>query len=197
MTTLLGAPAFADEATRAAVDAVVEPLMAEHDVPGMSVAILHDGERHVFHYGFTSLQTGEAVGDDTLFEIGSLSKPFTGTLLARLEAERMVDLSAKAEDLLPELAESPVGGASLVDLATYASGGLPLQFPDGVDETNFPTFYRDFAPITEIGASRLYSNPSIGLAGHLAAASAGGFRRDHGREDLRADRAERYLPRSP
>lgn len=173
LTTLFGAPAFADDAMRATVDAVVEPLMAEHDVPGMSVAILYDGERRVFHHGVTSRQTGEAVGDDTLFEIGSLSKPFTGTLLARLEAERMVDLSTKAETLLPALEGSAVGGASLLDLATYAAGGLPLQIPDGVDETNFPAFYRDFEPITEVGTSRLYSNASIGLAGHLAAESAG------------------------
>jgi beta-lactamase class C len=172
LTTLCSAPAFADDAIRAAVDAVVEPLMAEHDVPGMSVAILHDGERQIFHYGVASRQTGEAVDDDTLFEIGSLSKPFTGTLLARLEAEGAVDLQAKAEDLLPALAGSPVGGASLLDLTTYAAGGLPLQFPDGVDETSFAGFYRDFEPTDEIGASRLYSNPSIGLAGHLAATGA-------------------------
>ncbi|MEH6717241.1 MAG: class C beta-lactamase [Aurantimonas endophytica] len=173
LATLMGTPAMADEAMRAAVDAVVEPLMAEHGVPGLSVAVLHDGERHVFHYGVASRETGVTVGDETLFEIGSLSKPFTGTLLARLEAEGAVDLSSEAQNMLPALAESPIGGASLLELLTYAAGGLPLQFPDGVNETNFAEFYRDFEPIDEIGVSRLYSNPSIGLAGHLAAAGAG------------------------
>jgi beta-lactamase class C len=172
MTTLLGAPASADE-TRATVDAVIKPLMAEHGVPGLSVGILHHGERQVFHYGVASRQTGEAVDDETLFEIGSLSKPFTGTLLARLEAEGAVDLKAKAETLMPALAGSPIGGASLLDLHTYVAGGLPLQFPDGVDETNFGTYFKNFAPTDEIGASRLYSNASIGLSGHLAAARAG------------------------
>ncbi|MEF2549910.1 class C beta-lactamase [Aurantimonas sp. A2-1-M11] len=174
LTTLFGTPAMADEATRATVDAVVEPLMAEHGVPGMSVAILHEGERHFFHYGVASRETGKTVNDETLFEIGSLSKPFTGTLLARLEAEGAVDLSSRAQTVLPDLADSPIGGASLLELHTFVAGGLPLQFPDGVNATNFADYFRDFEPTDEIGGSRLYSNPSIGLSGHLAAASTGG-----------------------
>ncbi|MGV6871890.1 class C beta-lactamase [Pseudochelatococcus sp. B33] len=173
MMTLSAVPALAVETVRSAVDAVVKPLMAEHDLPGLSVAILHDGEHHVFHYGVASRDTRAPVDDKTLFEIGSLSKPFTGTLLARLEAEGAVDLSAAAQTVLPELAGSPIGSASLLDLHTYVAGGLPLQFPDGVDKTNFAAFYRRLEPTGKIGASRLYSNPSIGLSGHLAAASAG------------------------
>ena len=172
--TSFSLPSLADETVRATVDAVVEPLMAEHDIPGMSVAVLHGGERHVFHYGVSSRETGTPVDNATLFEIGSLSKPFTGTLLARLQAEGSVDLSAAAKTILPEIDGSAIGGASLLDLHTYVAGGLPLQFPDGVDETNFVAFYRDFEPTGEIGASRLYSNASIGLSGHLAALSAGG-----------------------
>ena len=173
ITLFLGVSAQAGEAMRAAVDAVVQPLMAKHGVPGLSVAILADGERHVFHYGVESRQTGEKVDDRTLFEIGSLSKPFTGTLLARLEAEGAVDLSSKAEALMPALAGSPIGGVSLLDLNTYVAGGLPLQFPDGVDETNAEEFFRTFKPNQAIGQSRLYSNASIGLSGHLAAKAAG------------------------
>lgn len=171
--TLTAVPAFAAETLRSMVDSVIEPLMAEHDLPGLSVAILHDGERHVFHYGVASRETRKPVDDRTLFEIGSLSKPFTGTLLARLEAEGSVDLSAAAQSVLPELAGSRIGGASLLELHTYVAGGLPLQFPEGVDKTNFADFYRRFEPTSEIGAARLYSNPSIGLSGHLAALKVG------------------------
>ncbi|MFD2249829.1 beta-lactamase class C [Pseudochelatococcus lubricantis] len=171
--TLSALPALAADTVRATVDAVIKPLMAEHDLPGLSVAILHDGKRHVFHYGVASRKTRSPVNDKTLFEIGSLSKPFTGTLLARLEAEGLVDLSASAQTLLPEIAGSPIGGASLLDLHTYVAGGLPLQFPAGVDKTNFAKFFRSFKPTAKIGASRLYSNPSIGLSGYLAAVTAG------------------------
>ena len=169
----LGVPASAQETVRAVVDAAVKPVMAEEDVPGMSVAVLVDGERYIYHYGVASRETGAAVDGDTIFEIGSLSKLFTGTLAGRLQAEGRLNLSARAESVMSDLQGSPIGSATLLELATYNAGGLPLQFPDGVDETNFVTWYRSFDPITPIGESRLYSNPSIGLFGHLAAQSAG------------------------
>lgn len=167
------APSLATDTLRATVDEVVKPLMARHHLPGLSVAIRHAGQSHVFHYGVASRETRKPVDDRTLFEIGSLSKPFTGTLLARLEAEGTVDLSAAAQSILPDLAGSHVGRATVRELHTYVAGGLPLQFPNGVDETNFVAFYRRFEPTSTIGASRLYSNPSLGLSGHLTAAKAG------------------------
>lgn len=169
----LALPASADETARAIVDAAIEPVIEANGIPGLSVAVLVDGERHVFHYGVASRETGAPVGDDTIFEIGSLSKPFTGTLGARLAAEGRLDLTAEARSLMPELDGSDIGRASLLDLATYTAGGLPLQFPDGVDDTNFAAWYRDFPVTAPAGASRLYSNPSIGLFGHLATAGAG------------------------
>lgn len=170
----LAFPANADDRVRTVVDAAVRPMMAEHGIPGMSVGVLVDSERYVFHYGVASRQTQTAVGDRTLFEIGSLSKPFTGTLGAVLEAEGKVDLSAQAQELMGELQGGAVGRASLRELATYNAGGLPLQFPDSVNETNFAGWYRGFETGAPVGESRLYSNPSIGLFGHLAAKAAGG-----------------------
>jgi beta-lactamase class C len=167
-------PAHANDQVRTVVDAAVEPVMAEHGIPGMSVAVLVDGQRRVFHYGVASRETQTAVNDRTIFEIGSLSKPFTGTLGAVLQAEGTVDLSASAQDLMKELQGSPIGGASLLELATYNAGGLPLQFPGGTDESNFADWYREFEPSTIIGGSRLYSNPSIGLFGRLVTKAAGG-----------------------
>jgi beta-lactamase class C len=171
--SVLAAPAVADVSIGDTVDAIVKPLMAEHDVPGMSIAVLRDGERHIFHYGVASRQTGKPVDDKTLFEIGSLSKPFTGTLVADLEAEGQIDLSAKAQVYMPELQGSAIGQASLLHLHTYVAGGLPLQFPEGVDESNVTTFFRDFRPLSATGQSRLYSNASIGLSGQLAADAVG------------------------
>ncbi|MEI2415078.1 serine hydrolase [Orrella sp. JC864] len=68
------------QAVRAAVDSVVRPLMAAHDIPGMAVAVSIDGQAHVLNYGLASKLDGRPVDDGTLFEIGSISKVFTGTL---------------------------------------------------------------------------------------------------------------------
>lgn len=166
-------PAASEDDIRSTVDGIIKPVMAEHQIPGFSVGILLAGQHHVFHYGVSSRETGSPVDGATLFEIGSLSKPFTGTLLARLQAEGSVSLSTQVKELLPELSQSPLGAASLLDLHTYVAGGLPLQFPATVNEQNFISFYQAFEPADEIGTSRLYSNTSIGLSGYLAAKRAG------------------------
>lgn len=166
-------PAASEDDIRTTVDRIVKPVMAEHQIPGFSVGILLAGQHHIFHYGVSSRETGSPVDGATLFEIGSLSKPFTGTLLARLQAENSVSLSTQVKELLPELSQSPLGAASLLDLHTYVAGGLPLQFPAWVNEQNFLRFYKAFEPTDESGTSRLYSNTSIGLSGYLAAKSVG------------------------
>jgi beta-lactamase class C len=62
----------------------------------------------------------------------------------------------------------------VLDLATYSAGGLPLQFPEQVlDRASMLAYYRSWQPSYAAGTQRLYSNPSIGLFAHLAAASLG------------------------
>lgn len=165
-------PVQAEDAVETAVRRAVEPVMAAEDIPGMSVGLLVKGEPRVFHFG-RQARGGAKVTDRTLFEIGSLSKTYTGTLLGRLQAEGAIDLSASADTVMPSLKDSAIGGATLLQLLTYTAGGLPLQVPDGVSEETLPAYLKGFKPESAVGQDRLYSNVSIGLAGSLAAASAG------------------------
>ncbi|MFP5077807.1 serine hydrolase [Rhizobium sp. YIM 134829] len=166
-------PAQAADEVEGAVRRAVEPVMAEEDIPGLSVGLLVKGEPRVFHFGRQARQGDAAVTDRTLFEIGSLSKTYTGTLLGRLAAEGTIDLSARAESVLPALEGHPLGGATLQQLATYTSGGLPLQVPDTVTEATLLPYLQAFQPESKIGTERLYSNVAIGLSGFLAAKAAG------------------------
>ncbi|WP_241720258.1 serine hydrolase, partial [Cronobacter sakazakii] len=52
-------------------DAVVKPLMARYQIPGMAVAVSVNGETHFWHYGVASKATRKPVDENTLFEIGS------------------------------------------------------------------------------------------------------------------------------
>lgn len=155
-----------------AVDAAVKPMMQAYSIPGMAIAISHKGQSHFFEYGVASRESGKAVDRHTLFELGSISKLFTATLGAYAEARGTLNLSDNASQYLPALRGSAFDHISLLDLATYTAGGLPLQFPDAVsNEQQMFDYYRNWQAVYPPGMQRLYSNPSIGLFGHLAAAS--------------------------
>jgi beta-lactamase class C len=175
LTTLaFTAAAQADDTLQSLVDANVRPVMAEYDIAGMAVAITLNGQAHYFNYGVARLDDPQAVISDTLFEIGSLSKPLTATLAALAQATGKLTLIDSAGQHWPELRGSPLEHASLLALGTYTAGGLPLQFPDKVtDPASMLAYYRQWQPEHIAGTQRRYSNPSIGLLGLLAAKSMG------------------------
>nr|WP_063864577.1 class C beta-lactamase PDC-26 [Pseudomonas aeruginosa]AEM44537.1 beta-lactamase PDC-26 [Pseudomonas aeruginosa] len=180
-STLLFAttPAIAGEAPadrlKALVDAAVQPVMKAYDIPGLAVAISLKGEPHYFSYGLASKEDGRRVTPETLFEIGSVSKTFTATLAGYALAQDKMRLDDRASQHWPALQGSRFDGISLLDLATYTAGGLPLQFPDSVqkDQAQIRDYYRQWQPTYAPGSQRRYSNPSIGLFGYLAARSLG------------------------
>ncbi|WP_343718342.1 class C beta-lactamase [Inquilinus sp.] len=172
---LLGAaPDPADAPVARIVDDAIRPVMARNDVPGIAVAVTVQGRHLFFNYGVASKESGQAVTEDTLFELGSVSKTFTAVLGAAAQLQGALALSDPASRHMPELVGSRFDRISLLDLATYTAGGLPLQFPDEVtDDAKMVAWYRGWRPDWAPGTRRLYSNPSIGLFGHLAARSLG------------------------
>jgi beta-lactamase class C len=166
--------AQATDRLQSLVDETIRPVMEEYDIPGMALAISHNGQAHYFNYGVARLDDPQPVSSDTLFEIGSLSKPLTATLAALAQATGKLTLNDSAGQHWPELRGSPLAQASLLNLGTYTAGGLPLQFPDKVtDPGSLLAYYRQWQPEYTAGTHRRYSNPSIGLLGYLAARSMG------------------------
>lgn len=158
----------------AAVDGIIRPVLKEHRIPGMAVAVLKDGKAHYFNYGVANRESGQRVSEQTLFEIGSVSKTLTATLGAYAVVKGGFQLDDKVSQHAPWLKGSAFDGVTMADLATYSAGGLPLQFPDEVDSNDkMRTYYRNWSPVYPAGTHRQYSNPSIGLFGHLAANSLG------------------------
>lgn len=154
------------------VDDAIRPVMAENGIPGIAVAVTVRGRQSFFNYGVAAKDGGGTVTEDTLFEIGSISKTFTATLAATAQLQGTLSLSDSASQYLPELAGSSFDRISVLDLGTYTAGGLPLQFPDDVtDPDRMIAFYRSWRPAYAPGTQRQYSNPSIGLFGYLAARS--------------------------
>ena len=172
---LLGAGhCMADDRIESIVNTAIEPVMQQQQIPGVAVAITVNGQAHYFNYGVASKENGNAVTEDTLFEIGSVSKTFTATLAAYAQATGKLSLSDKASNVLPELRGSAFDDISVLQLGTYSAGGLPLQFPAEADAPDkMLGYFKQWEPTYTAGSHRQYSNPSLGLFGYLAAQSMG------------------------
>ena len=169
-----GSPAALAETVRAAVDATIPALMARDGIPGMAVAVTVDGKSYVFNYGVASKNPKEPVTDDTLFEIGSLSKTFTATLASWAQVQHLFSLEDATQTYVPELKGTPFGKVRLLDLGTHTPGGLPLQVPDDVaTDTQLIAYLQHWRPAYAMGTYRTYSNIGIGMLGFITAKRMG------------------------
>ncbi|EJM68655.1 penicillin-binding protein, beta-lactamase class C [Pseudomonas sp. GM55] len=174
MALLASGQCAAQDQIETVVNAAVQPVMQAEGIQGMAVAVTVNGQAHYFNYGVASKETGNPVTQDTLFEIGSVSKTFTATLAAYAQATGKLSLSDKASQILPALHGSAFDHISVLQLGTYSAGGLPLQFPAEYDSADkMLGYYKQWKPLYAPGSHRLYSNPSLGLFGYLAAHSMG------------------------
>lgn len=156
------------------VDAVIRPLMAQQDIPGMAVGIAIDGKSYVFNYGVADKETKAPVGDATMFELGSISKVFAATLGSYAQVTGKLSLDDHPAKYMPQLAGAAIDKAKLLHLATYTPGGLPQQFPQDLDDAGMVRYFQQWKPDAEPGVQRRYSNPSIGLFGHIVAVAMKG-----------------------
>lgn len=163
-----------DAAIRAAADRAIRPLMDEFGVPGMAVAVTVGGRTLFFNYGLASKEEGKPVTEHTLFELGSISKTFAATLALLAQAQGKLSLADHPGKHIAQLKGSAIDKATLLHLGTYTAGGLPLQFPDGIDgEAGMLAWFGAWTLDAAPGVQRRYSNPSIGLLGHATAAALG------------------------
>ena len=71
-------------------------------VPGVSVGIWHKGKEYAEGFGVTSVEHPLPVTADTLFQTGSISKTFTGTILMKLAEDGKVDLDAPVKKYIED-----------------------------------------------------------------------------------------------
>lgn len=171
----------------ARADKLAEDYLAKRPQAGIVIGIVHGDQRWVRGYG-VSAGTGSAAPDGrSIYEIGSITKVFTGILLARMVEDGQVALDDPITKYLPAgTAVAPAAQAiTLRQLATHTSG-LP-RLPENLEATvkDMGDPYADYtiddlyASLAEVkvaanaGKTSEYSNYGVSLLGQLLAEKAG------------------------
>jgi serine beta-lactamase-like protein LACTB, mitochondrial len=92
----------------AQIDAAVSKFMASTHVPGLSVAVVEDGEyRWAQGFGFADLENNVPASKHTLFRLASISKSLTATAAMQLWDRGRLDLDAPVQKYCPSFPQKP------------------------------------------------------------------------------------------
>jgi serine-type D-Ala-D-Ala carboxypeptidase/endopeptidase len=189
LTLLLCLPRLASTQSTpsdSAVRTILTRRMESKANAGIVVAFMDHGTEHFLSYGTSNGPGTAALDENTVFEIGSVSKAFTGTVLADMVARGEVALEDPVSKYLPPSVHVPERNGrqiTLLDLATQSSG-LP-SLPANMHPADVTNPYADYtveqlyAFLTgytlprDPGAQYQYSNLGMGLLGHALALRAG------------------------
>jgi CubicO group peptidase (beta-lactamase class C family) len=106
------------------VDSIARLYIQKQNTAGLSIGVIKDGKVSVYHYGETTKGNNKLPDGNTLFEIGSITKVFTSTLLAWYVNQGKVSLNDPITKFLPEPAASnpQLKDIKLVNLSNHTSG---------------------------------------------------------------------------
>jgi CubicO group peptidase (beta-lactamase class C family) len=152
-------------------------LLSTRTGGGLVIGVLDHGRRAIFTSG-----TGHS---DSIFEIGSITKTFTGLILAQMVVQRKVTLSEPVIELLPRdfQAHSESPQITLLDLATQHSG-LPREVDNfepknpanpyaHYDAPKLVAYVRKRGLTKPPGTDFIYSNVGFGLLGYALSSRTG------------------------
>jgi CubicO group peptidase (beta-lactamase class C family) len=149
-------------------------LIAQHKVPGAALGVLQNGELTEVAAGVINLDTGVEATTDTLFQIGSISKVWTTTVVMQLADEGKLDLDAPVQTYLPgfKVADSDVSArVTLRHLLSHTSGIDGDHFQDfGRGDDCLERYVDACATLGQthpIGTTMSYCNTGFSVAGRI------------------------------
>ncbi len=157
-----------------AIDEKIEAYMEALNIPGAAVGIIVGGEEFSKGYGFRNIEHALPVTPQTLFPVGSLSKPFTTFLMGQLVDEGLLHFDDPISERIPYFKlEDPVTTYQITirDYLTHISG-YPKHdgawYGKGYDRPEMVKKMRFLAPIFPLRTQFFYQT---GL-GYMVAAHA-------------------------
>jgi len=183
-------PPRTDNTMKTALDTMVAMAVSEYvtreNAHALSIALISANGVRYYNYG--DIKNGGAIPDSlTLYEIGSVTKTFTATLLADNVLNNGMDLKDPINKYLPTdipklaFADLPI---TLESLSNHSSGlpRLPLNLQVSANAANpyaaysnenLYAFLKTFRPTRPPGTSYEYSNLAVGLLGTLLSSYTG------------------------
>jgi CubicO group peptidase (beta-lactamase class C family) len=149
-------------------------LLAEHKVPGAAVGVYVDGEVLDFAAGVLSRATGVEATTDSVFQIGSITKTWTGTLVMQLADEGLLGIDQPVVRYLPDfdLADSAAARAMTVrQLLSHTAGFEGDIFTDtGTNDDCLEKYVATLATDPQLfppGAMFSYNNAGYCVLGRI------------------------------
>jgi len=156
---------------------VCETIVAEMKrlkIPGVAIGVFLNGKEYAAGFGVTSVENPLSVTPDTLFQTGSISKTFTGTIFMRLVEAGKVELDAPVRRYLPKLKlsdEDVAERVTLRHLLTHTGGWIGDYFNDyGNGDDALEKMVHNIAKleqITSLGETWSYNNIGFNIAGRV------------------------------
>ena len=148
--------------------------MKRLEVPGVAIGIWHNGQEFADGFGVTSLEHPLPVTADTLFQTGSISKTFTGTMLMRLAEQGKVDLDAPVRKYIKhfKLHDRDVTKKVTVrHLLTHMGGWVGDYFNDfGNGDDALEKMVKDISKLSQVqplGTIWSYNNTGFNVASRI------------------------------
>ena len=167
-----------DAARLGELDRFIDEARALTRVPGAAVAVVQDGKVVMAKgYGVRTAGARAAVGPRTLFMIGSITKPLTSLMMARLIEEGRFRWETPVTQLLPQFALGDPATTRAVEMrhTVCACTGMPRQDyefifeHDRVSAEDRLASMKGMVPTTGFGETFQYSNLMVSAGGFAAA----------------------------
>ncbi|MGI5502126.1 serine hydrolase domain-containing protein [Lentzea sp. CA-135723] len=152
----------------------LDALIAEHGIVGAQVAVLHNGEVVDVAAGVLNNVTNEKVTSTSAFQIGSITKIWTATLITQLVNEGMLDLDRPVRDVLPgfEIADEKAAKTITPRHLLTHTGGFDgdLWFDTGAGDDKVEKYVglmADARQVVEPGELYTYCNSGFVVLGRI------------------------------
>lgn len=163
----------------AKLDGIAEDLMKKSGIPGMAVAVVHGGKTvYAKGFGVKDVETGDKVDADTVFQLASVSKPISATVVAHQVGVGAIGWDTPIVEKLPWFALADPVVTKMVTIGDMFShrSGLPDHVGDMLEDLGFDRRYvldklRD-QPLAPFRISYAYTNFGLTSAAEAVAVGA-------------------------